>query len=69
MIKDYKIIDDRIYDLNEAINVIKFLISNQKIMLKEIDNLNSTVQNLSYTLDCTRDKISKLDFGLPILSL
>lgn len=69
MIKDYKPIDDRIYDLNEAINVIKLLISNQEIMLKEIDNLNSTVQDLSYTLDCARDKISKLDFGLPILSL
>ncbi len=51
MIKDYKIIDDRIYDLNEAINVIKLLISNQEIMLDEIKLLKSKVNSLRNNYD------------------
>lgn len=51
MIRDYRLIDNKIYDLNEVIAAIKLLISNQEILLSEIKLLKSKVNSLRNNYD------------------
>lgn len=68
MIKDYKIVDSSIFDLNEAIAAIKLIISNQEILLEEVRNLNSIIKSLNYSLDSVKDKVCKLENKNPMTS-